>query len=167
MSDQSSLEQASPKQSSFEQFEVRVRQAAQAFPYPATPNLAAAITQRIAAKSARPELYRQRLALSVACGLLILFGAVMTTPPARTRLLEMLGLGAGQTQLAEPTPTLISPTMTITGLPSPTSRLLTATPQPAATPSSSTSATTNISRQVAELIVYAPALPPQSTRIYP
>jgi hypothetical protein len=155
---------------SFEQFETQLKQLAQAFTYPATPNLATAVTQRIAAKSVRPRLHSQRLAWSVALGLIIIFGLVMTTPPVRIKLLDIIGLGSGQTQLAEPTPTLITPTMTITGLPSPTSRLLTATPQAAATPFSSSTNTninTNITRPTAELIVYAPALPPQTTRTYP
>jgi hypothetical protein len=123
------------EQWSLERWGTRVQQAARAFPYPPTPNnMANAVKRRLATRPARPVFKHQRLAWAVAAALAIVFLAAL--PAAQSRLLDLIGLGAGRAT-ADVTPTLLSPTLTVTGLPSPTSMLLTATPQPLSTPLSS------------------------------
>lgn len=121
------------EQGSLDQWDMRVQQAARAFPYPPTPNLAIAIRKHLA-KPSHPAFSRQRLAWTVAVALAVVFLAAL--PTVQSRLLDLIGLGAGHAT-ADVTPTLLSPTLTVTGLPSPTSMLITATPQPSSTPLSS------------------------------
>ncbi|MBN1888827.1 MAG: hypothetical protein JW850_12610 [Thermoflexales bacterium] len=93
--------------------------------------------RRPAAKPAHTAFEHQRLAWTLAAALAVAFLA--TLPAAQSKLRELISMGAGHT-LADVTPTLLSPTLTVTGLPSPTSMLLTVTPQPSSTPLSSAQA---------------------------
>jgi hypothetical protein len=125
------------EQWSLDRWETRVQQVARTFSYPSTPNIASAVRRHLATRPARPVFKHQRLAWTVAAVLAVVILAAL--PAAQGRLLDLIGLGAGRAT-ADVTPTLLSPTLTVTGLPSPTSMLLTATPQPSSTPLSSTQA---------------------------
>lgn len=134
------------EQPSLEQWEANVRHIAHNFSYPPTPpNLASAIRQQTTAQPAR---MRPVMAWAAALSACIVVGLFAAMPGARTQVMAWIGLGGTPVWQAEPTATLVTPTLhrtperaTITGLPSPTlntpgsaGHLLTATPQPSSTP---------------------------------
>lgn len=100
----------------------RVHSIAHRFTYPPTPELAGAVQQRLAERSApsgQRRLLRPALALLVALALLI--GGVLAVPPVRAALVEWLQIGAVRIWLVAPTPTPLPPT---TPLPRSTPTLL-------------------------------------------
>lgn len=133
---QSVNEQAVPPsmQQAGSEWDARLQQAARAFVYPPTPDIASAAPWRggrwLAGGELRP--HGRRLAWAASIGVLIVVLA-LAAPGVRATLLETLGLGASLTWQAKSTPALVTPTMTITGLPSPGASF-TATPQPLSTP---------------------------------
>jgi len=152
MSEQQTLEQSEQAGT----WEAHLHQLASAFPYPHTPDLAERVKHKLATRSSPLALRPQSIVRVAAVSVLILV-MLMAIPPTRVKLLEILHMDGILILFAEPTPTMAAPTMTVTGLPTPTGALITATPQPSSTLLSSTT------QNVAELTIYAPARP-QSTR---
>jgi hypothetical protein len=83
--------------------EEKLRQWSQAFPYPATPDVAGAVSRRLAGKAEPKRFLRPRLAWAAVTILLLL--ALMAVPVVRAQVLEFLQIGAIRIFLAEPTPT--------------------------------------------------------------
>jgi hypothetical protein len=85
-----------------EVFEQMLVQRAARFPYPATPDIAHQVRQRIEAQPARPPSFR-RLAWALAL-LLALVAGLLLVPPTRAAILNFLQLGAVRIFLTEATP---------------------------------------------------------------
>lgn len=112
--------------------EEQLRQWSREFPYPATPDIAGAVHQRLKAKPSPSFFHRTRLAW-VAIVILV-FVAMMAVPSVRAQVLEFLQIGAIRIFLSESTPMVTpdtSPEETGSQL------IMTATPisQPAVYPS--------------------------------
>lgn len=106
-----------------EHLETRLRQVADAFPYPTTPAVARAVRWRLEHASARPVRFRRYLAWGVVLALVILAG-LMTVPQVRAAVFEILRIGAVRIVPVAPTP-MVTPA-------APTIAL--ANPAPIATP---------------------------------
>lgn len=107
-----------------EAWEARLRRTTQAFPYPATPDVAGAVRARLAAESSpkaapRAGSISRRLVWAALLVLLIL-GGLLAVPQVRARVIEFLQIGAIRIFLAEPTPTPTPGPHTPTPQPSPT-----------------------------------------------
>lgn len=119
---------------SFERWEEKLRDTAQAFPYPPTPHLASAVRAQLAVEAARPRrsiLLRRQVAWAALIVLLIL-GGLLAVPEVRARVMEFLQVGSIRIFMTEPTPT-VTP-IPVTPQPSTTA---TPTPRPSPTPLSS------------------------------
>lgn len=105
-----------------EAWEARLRDAARAFPYPPTPNIAGAVWAQLAEEAGQKAGLRvSRRLVWAALIVLLILGGLLAVPQVRAALVEYLQIGAIRIFLVEPTPTS-------TPLPS------TSTPQPTATP---------------------------------
>lgn len=115
--------------------QARLRHAAEAFPYPPTPDVAGQVAQRLSgrARDKRP-LSLRRMAIALAALLLLVMG-LLAVPPVRASILEFLQVGSVRIWLVEPTaiPT-VSPTAAPTTTPA-------ATPAPGANESGRATAT--------------------------
>jgi hypothetical protein len=98
--------------SSNDELESRLHNAARSFPYPPTPDIAAAVSQQMR-QPARRTLRPRRLALAAAIILAILF-ALLSVPQVRAAVADILRIGAIIIHLTEPspTPTTVGPTTT-------------------------------------------------------
>jgi hypothetical protein len=94
-------------------FEIRLRSAAQAFPYPPAPDVSQAVRQRLFSRQqARPV--RVRLAIA-AIVLALIAAGLLAVPPVRAAILNWIRVGAVQIWFGPP-----SPTPTATARPGPT-----------------------------------------------
>lgn len=102
-------------ESSLSTWEQRLRQTAESFPYPPTPNIAGAVRQRLARRT-RPPASPRRLNWAIALLLLlaVLVGGILAVPQVRAAVLEALRVGAIRIFITEPTPT---PTAGAAGMP--------------------------------------------------
>ena len=104
-------------ESSYENLEANLVRAARHFPYPPTPNLAREVQAKIRDRSTARlhlSLPRQRLIWLTAI-ILLLSLTLLTVPPLRAAVLEVIRLGAVRIFLTEPPPTrLIPPTASTT-----------------------------------------------------
>lgn len=80
-----------------DRLETQIRNLAEAFRYPATPDLTARERQGARAPA--------RLAWAAAI-LIVIVAVTFAVPPVRAALVEVLGIGAVQVRLGEPTPTM-------------------------------------------------------------
>jgi hypothetical protein len=114
-----------------EAWEARLRETARAFVYPAMPDLAGSLRQRLRTESRpRAALYRRGWVWAALLGLAIL-GGLLSVPQVRAAVAEFLQIGVIRIFLSEPTPTP-SPTSP-PPLATPAGRA--ATPSPVPTPS--------------------------------
>jgi hypothetical protein len=88
-----------------EQFESHIQSIARAHPYPPTPDIAAAVAQRLEGKPALKLAPRRRWALAVAVMLILLLSVSLAVPPVRAQILEFLQIGGIRIFLRQPTPT--------------------------------------------------------------
>lgn len=86
-------------------FEMQLRGIAGEFRYPATPNLAASVRERLAARSARRPALRLGLAPIALLIVVLLAAALLAVPSVRAAILEWLQIGGIRIWLVEPTPT--------------------------------------------------------------
>lgn len=100
----------------FEQWEAQVRATARTLPYPATPDLAGAVRERLARPAVR-FAPRRRFGYAVIAVAVALF-ALLALPPVRAAVLDVLRIGAVRIRLIEPTPTP-APPMPIRTTPTP------------------------------------------------
>lgn len=122
-----------------QEWEARLQATARTLDYPATPDIAGAVRQRLELESARPRAPYRRLAWAAVAVLLVLSG-LMAVPQVRAAVLRALRLGAVEILLEEPTPTVTKPypTPTATVPSTVTAAVPTApTPGPSPTPLSS------------------------------
>ncbi|MFQ5401686.1 MAG: hypothetical protein ACE5E7_19070 [Anaerolineae bacterium] len=84
------------------QWQQRLRETAASFPYPATPDVAGAVQQRLAARQTRSIPVRRRLAWGIALLLLIISG-LMAVPQVRAAVLRIVRAGAITIFVSEPT----------------------------------------------------------------
>lgn len=101
-----------------QRWEETVRQAASAFVYPSTPDVASQVAARLTVRPARPTAPRLQ-PVWVLLLILALLVALLAVPPVRAAILEFLQIGAVRIWLVEPTPTPAPPT--VTPQPTPTS----------------------------------------------
>jgi hypothetical protein len=90
-------------------WEAVIRETAASFPYPPTPDVAAAVRGRIAGPVRPSSPVRVRLAWAIALLLLIVAG-VLAVPQARAAVFEIIRAGAIIIFAGEPTPAVASPT---------------------------------------------------------
>lgn len=114
---------------SMDAWEAAIRQAAQAFSYPPTPDLTQAVARQV--KAGAPILQvpvlRRRLAFALAAAVLALL-ALLSVPTVRAQILAVLQIGRVKIFLVEPTPTPTASAQPAHSqpppLPSPTATLL-------------------------------------------
>jgi len=107
-----------------DRWESNLKQAASALPYPPTPDIARAVTRRLAA-GPRPATARARLAWAIVIAIVVVAG-LLAVPQVRAGLVEFLRIGGVRIFLVPPTATRAPPPST--GTPAPT-----ATPRPTPT----------------------------------
>lgn len=88
----------------------RVHTVARRFAYPPTPDLAGAVQQRLADRSALSGQRRMRPALAFLLALALLISGLLAVPPVRAAIVEWLQIGAVRIWLVEPTPTPLQTT---------------------------------------------------------
>ena len=123
---------------SVERWAERLTVTARALPYPATPNLAAVVSQRLTEKPVRPVARRWQVALLA----LALIGlGLLAVPAARAGVVKFIQIGVVRifvgpaTPTPTATPTAIPTELPFTAGPAPTGpRPPTATPRPTSTP---------------------------------
>ena len=115
-----------------EQWETRLRQIAEEFSYPPTPNIARTVRQRLEQTRTRPVLLPRQLAWFVMIALVILAG-LMAVPQVRAAVFEILRIGAVRIVPFTPTPT-VTPAPPVFA---PTGTTPVATTSPSPTPLSS------------------------------
>jgi hypothetical protein len=106
--------------------EMRLAIIARGFPYPATPDIASSVKQQLAAPSSQPVPQPRRLAWTVTIAALAVI-VLLTLPPVRTTVVEVLRRGVVRIFLLEP--------------------LATSTPLLTTTPAASAEATISVSPQ--------------------
>jgi hypothetical protein len=89
-------------------FDMQLRGIAGEFRYPATPDIAASLRERLAVRGARRPALRLGLAPIALLIVLLLAAALLAVPSVRAAILEWLQIGGIRIWLVEPTPT---PTM--------------------------------------------------------
>ena len=94
---------------SFERWEARLQEAARQFPYPHTPDIAAAVAPRRAGRRGRFSPLRSRLAWAAAAVLLVFLATVLAVPSARAAVLEFIQIGVVRIFQAAPAPTSMPP----------------------------------------------------------
>jgi hypothetical protein len=92
----------------FDEWEQQVRETAVTFPYPATPDVASAVRQRLTKRAPRTGLARRRVAWAVAL-LVLIIGGLLAVPPVRAAVWRIIRAGAITIFVNEPTPTHVSP----------------------------------------------------------
>lgn len=121
---------------SLDRWAERLTLTARALPYPPTPNVAAVVSQRLAAKPVRPESRRWQFVL-LALALLAL--GLLAMPPVRAAVVQFIQIGVVRIFVGPatptPTPTAIPTGLPVTGTPTPPGpRPPTATPLSTPTP---------------------------------
>jgi len=115
----------------YTRWEQRLGETAAGFPYPATPQIALTVRERLAGRrKIRPD-NRLRLRWAIALVILALLASLLATPAARAALLEFLQIGAVRIFQSAPT---VTPEIPATAMPanaSPGTPPATATSQPA------------------------------------
>jgi hypothetical protein len=121
-------------QAPIESWAAQVQDLARAFAYPATPDIASAVEQRLAArpKPMRLLLARQQLVWVALLILAVLVG-MLAVPQVRAAVVEFLQLGAIRIFLTEPTPTATLALPTVPAQDTGSTRATT-TPRPTPTP---------------------------------
>jgi hypothetical protein len=94
-------------------FEQQIRETAQQFDYPATPDIAAKVQMRLRSERPRPAVRVMRLAAAALLAL-VLFGALWSVPSVRAAILQILRIGAVTVIVGEETPTSEPPAPTQT-----------------------------------------------------
>ena len=88
--------------------ETQLRAAGRAFPYPPTPDIARAVSERLqpipSPRRGVTPAWRPALSLTIGLVLIVLLGA-LAIPPVRAQILEFLQIGVIRILLVEPTPT--------------------------------------------------------------
>jgi hypothetical protein len=119
-----------------EQLAGRVRKTASAFPYPSTPDIAAAVTRRIASEAPRgprPHVLRPRLAWAAGAAAVLLAG-LLAVPQVRAAIVEIIRIGVVTIFVDTSTPT---PESIVTAIPvtaAPQVVVVTSTPRPSWAP---------------------------------
>ena len=111
------------KQRSSDAFEEQLFQAARAFPYPDTPNIALAVTVR----RRKAALRSTRIKRSALAAILLIVGLTLAVPPARATVFEALRIGAVRILFGEVTPmatATVPPSATQAASPTPLSSIL-------------------------------------------
>jgi hypothetical protein len=120
--------------------QTRLRQVADTFSYPPSPDIASAVRWRLEHAPTRPAQFRRYLAWGVVIALVILAG-LMAVPQVRAAVFEILRIGAVRIVPVAPTP-LVTPAVptsapaSVAPIPTPLNKTQ-ATPSPSPTPLSS------------------------------
>lgn len=85
------------------ELELRLQALGSRLAFPESPDLAAAVSARIAQPERRPFWSRRLIAVAVAV-LAVAVGAVFAVPPARTAILDWLGIGSAEIRIVEELP---------------------------------------------------------------
>jgi hypothetical protein len=102
-------------------WETQVREMARQVPYPPTPDIAGAVSERLAVRPRPTPHLNPAWALLLVLALLI---GLLATPPVRAAILEFLQIGGVRIRLVEPTPEPTVAPATVTPPPTPISSLL-------------------------------------------
>src|SRR5688572_33335958 len=94
-------------------WEQQIRETAQQFDYPATPDITAQVQMRLRSERPRPAVRVMRLAAAALLAL-VLFGALWSVPSVRAAILQILRIGAVTVIVGEETPTSDPPAPTQT-----------------------------------------------------
>ena len=87
------------------ELELRLNQLGGAIDFPEAPDLAHAVRTRIEAEQP-PPFWRRRALLIAVAAVLVAVGAVMAVPPARSAILDFLGIGSAEIRVVDELPAI-------------------------------------------------------------